>query len=1221
MVAIQLMTPFQPLKAKGGYHKFEFFDADELWKQWAQLYIEQHIPLIVEPKYDGIRLTAHKRGRDVKIFTEDAKRDRAHILLDVVEEIRKLPADELIIDGEMVIWGEKAPIPRHEMIKIVVAKQPLHERFHYNIFDLLWLNGKNLTTEPLENRLKALARLLPKDLEYLKRVRGWKVSSKAEFDKAIKKAADFPGSEGAMIKSAASQYLLGRTAEWAKYKTAFEIKVQVIGILRKPNPWPKAPAHNLVGAEALNAFKRLQKASQTFILRGAILSNDGKKLIPIESDHKLTPGDLEVAWNASRKQWTGTEDPRIWEMGLGFSHRKHGEYAYANTYGKRFDPAPKTGDIVTVRPIGMRSWRDDGIHYSWMFPIIQEIDPERNKPDTVSDADRIVAATSARTPGKLASSTQSDVIHAKTDYSRYLNWRIKLPPNKYPKFFAILATHFRGQSAHADFRVKMDGYLQGFTIDDLPEGAIKEDIDTLADAHRALKSVPWKFGPNMDPNKHVLSQKKATQPILWLNASREKVYPPGSVGACITSAKVLTPIAWVDIQRINHRLTVASKFHGESIWSQVVDTIHIAPETKESYEIKVGPHKTIATYDHLWHTAFTPNYHAPYSITRVEWSLTKDIFALAYHGNRCIEDEDGQWYEHPFLMMAVPVYGLPDSARKDLMRWDWQLSANGWYLLHRIKIRQADIPSETFNLSIKNTENYLTTLGYSHNTRFEEGVFATRAVGMAFPGVQKPWFKEFFLDMVGPYEDYRRKRLVFRLVETAPPEKQRSPLKQRMHWEAWITKNDTPYLLTARARRKRDYVPPADIGSGLPPWWEEKIPPELRWWGKKLSRNQALDLMDRAYEYLKKLARQKKITLAARKVKFALKRHWWKGQCISPRTYVATPEGFVLARKLKRGMTVLSADLQPLQIVSAKKILFPRAIKIVIYPGSVFLPDGNKPDQGQWVVKQWHTTVSENTPLWIKSKDHMYEGWVQASSLKCGDYLKIPVFICPSCGFRGPLALQLQHKTQCFDGTDESVFTQRLVEEICALGHTLFVYVKVQRVQMVQKFTPLISIEVHNPLAETHAFLTHYGPVHNTVVRDMPIEHWDLIIESPNKTDILDEYQFENNPINKPGPLAAHYKQLKTPPSGSKDVKSWFKWEGEIPPGQYGNPNKRIPAYIETVDQGDVQLLETSDLFKSFIFNGGQLKGYYIMRREDPGSPFWQFSKSSTPGQPRHNKE
>lgn len=333
----------------------------------------------------------------------------------MVKEIKKLPVRNVILDSETVIWAEGAPIPRHEMIRIVVSKKPLvGEDIRINCFDCLYYNGKSLVDLPWKERQEYLKKVLPKDLKHLKRVEPCIVTNRRTFDSCVKKCTSYPGSEGLMAKSVEGKYnLKGRTGEWAKYKMVFELKVAVIGILKKVMPFPKGqkPTSDLTGDEALRTFKRLQQKSKTYILRTAYRGKTGR-LEPIVSDHKLTPGDLSLKWDAAKKEWKGTEDPRIWQMAKGIPHRKHGEYAYGNTYAKKLDPGPKMGSIVTVRPIMVRKFAIDGKPaYSWMFPNLREIDPTRSAPDTWSDMERIARESAARTPGKKAQMEIMKAIH------------------------------------------------------------------------------------------------------------------------------------------------------------------------------------------------------------------------------------------------------------------------------------------------------------------------------------------------------------------------------------------------------------------------------------------------------------------------------------------------------------------------------------------------------------------------------------------------------------------------------------------------------------------------------------------------------------------------------------------------------------------------------------------------------------------------------------------
>ncbi len=86
-----------------------------------------------ERKYDGIRLIAFKRGDVVELFS------RNHLLQHVpavAAAIARLPADQLILDGELD-WDQG----------------------EYHVFDILWRDDRDLRAQPLEARRGELATL------------------------------------------------------------------------------------------------------------------------------------------------------------------------------------------------------------------------------------------------------------------------------------------------------------------------------------------------------------------------------------------------------------------------------------------------------------------------------------------------------------------------------------------------------------------------------------------------------------------------------------------------------------------------------------------------------------------------------------------------------------------------------------------------------------------------------------------------------------------------------------------------------------------------------------------------------------------------------------------------------------------------------------------------------------------------------------------------------
>lgn len=100
---------------------------------------------IFERKFDGIRLLAFKQGSRVRLYSRN--RLEQHLPA-VTEAVAALPVQDVILDGE--------------------ADWSLHGRgeiggprgFGYHVFDVMWLNGRDLTRLSLATR-RALLRDLP----------------------------------------------------------------------------------------------------------------------------------------------------------------------------------------------------------------------------------------------------------------------------------------------------------------------------------------------------------------------------------------------------------------------------------------------------------------------------------------------------------------------------------------------------------------------------------------------------------------------------------------------------------------------------------------------------------------------------------------------------------------------------------------------------------------------------------------------------------------------------------------------------------------------------------------------------------------------------------------------------------------------------------------------------------------------------------------------------
>jgi bifunctional non-homologous end joining protein LigD len=140
---------------------------------------------IFERKFDGIRLLAYKQGDDVQLFS------RNHLpqnLPQVQKAIEHLPHQELILDGEITWRGGKTA---------------------YHIFDIMWIDGRSVTTLPLEERQALLAHLPLQ--EPLHRVSV--VEDASPWERAQRE-----GWEGVIAKRRGSIYEHRRSKQWLKMK-------------------------------------------------------------------------------------------------------------------------------------------------------------------------------------------------------------------------------------------------------------------------------------------------------------------------------------------------------------------------------------------------------------------------------------------------------------------------------------------------------------------------------------------------------------------------------------------------------------------------------------------------------------------------------------------------------------------------------------------------------------------------------------------------------------------------------------------------------------------------------------------------------------------------------------------------------------------------------------------------------------------------------------------
>ncbi|MCX8154466.1 MAG: ATP-dependent DNA ligase [Candidatus Micrarchaeota archaeon] len=174
-----------------------------------------------EYKYDGFRAQVHKRGREIRIFSRRLE-DITGFLPEIVEDFQRI-SNDVIVEGEIVSIVDGKPVPFQELIKrkrkydVLKYSNMIPVRMY--AFDILYLDGVELYSEPFKNRREVLSEFLrEKDLERIYLSEGMVVENKSQLDIFFNKALD-AGMEGVIVKRLDSPYTPGqRNHNWIKLK-------------------------------------------------------------------------------------------------------------------------------------------------------------------------------------------------------------------------------------------------------------------------------------------------------------------------------------------------------------------------------------------------------------------------------------------------------------------------------------------------------------------------------------------------------------------------------------------------------------------------------------------------------------------------------------------------------------------------------------------------------------------------------------------------------------------------------------------------------------------------------------------------------------------------------------------------------------------------------------------------------------------------------------------
>ncbi|MCX6395933.1 MAG: ATP-dependent DNA ligase [Propionibacteriales bacterium] len=180
--------------------------------------------VVVDTKLDGIRIQVHKRGDDVLIFTRSLEEISARLPA-VVQAVRDLPSDLLVLDGEaLVLDAVGSPRPFQETASATSSASGQGAQPFF--FDILADQGESLIELPAADRWARLDALVPAGLRTERLHASAPDAGVAFFDRVVAS-----GHEGVILKDPGAPYAAGRRgAAWVKVKPRHTLDLVVLAV-------------------------------------------------------------------------------------------------------------------------------------------------------------------------------------------------------------------------------------------------------------------------------------------------------------------------------------------------------------------------------------------------------------------------------------------------------------------------------------------------------------------------------------------------------------------------------------------------------------------------------------------------------------------------------------------------------------------------------------------------------------------------------------------------------------------------------------------------------------------------------------------------------------------------------------------------------------------------------------------------------------------------------
>jgi len=348
----------------------------------------------------------------------------------------------------------------------------------------------------------------------------------------------------------------------------------------------------------------------------------------------------------------------------------------------------------------------------------------------------------------------------------------------------VMQIHFRGESAHHDFRAKTNGELEGWSVFSQPAGQVNEDVSNEAQAQAIIAKVDWKWPKE---EVHAEARPKTVQPAEWLKVSGH--FDPGQIGAGKDVAGFMQIVDQGNVEFGARKTWFYEYFlHGAKTKGRLV--FRYIPRQRST---SIAAAEELALWDWNW-VKFTRDMSEKKELSEVPKTLME-----YYNKHKGVNSA----YQ---VMRYAKKNGLTELAETFEQR----------FMEHQKR-------GQSFTYSEELLEEQIS----------EADTSDLRDVYMRIFDVMDNKGQKVLQDDLAVFIDVLEDELLGR-----------GALQDRRsagYWTTWLAKSETPYVLT-RAAVNEEWIPPYGV-SALPKEVRDKVPEKYQYW-KFSSRQQRLKVRD-----------------------------------------------------------------------------------------------------------------------------------------------------------------------------------------------------------------------------------------------------------------------------------------------------------------------------------------------------------------------------------------